>query len=589
MQPHSAARRSRPDAVTAWLLRAGAAITLAAACWSTAWADDPPSLPRHHIIAAENGMAAQAGLAILREGGSAVDAAIAAQMVLTLVEPQATGIGGGALLLYYDAATRKVTAWDGRETAPAAAGPDLFLDRDGKPLGYVEGGIGGRAVGVPGVLRMLEAAHRAHGKLPWSNLFTDAIKLAEGGIAVPKRMAEAIALDAPRLQRQAAIHDAFFQRDGTPLRPGAPYVNKTLADTLRLVAAGGANALMTGPIAAEIATAVRTDPNPGLLTADDLGAYQAKQRAVLCAPYRDHRVCGFGPPTAGGATVLETLNMLAHFDMPAMAPAAGATWGTDAAQLMMEAQRLAHADRLQYLADTDFVPVPLGGLLDRTYAAIRAQAIDVDHANPAPRAGNPDWTVPDPAFAPSLPQPEHGTSEIAVIDDAGNAVSMTTTVQDRFGARLMVRGFVLNNELTDFSALPDRDGRPIANRVEPGKRPRSAMAPTFVFDDSGRLEMITGSVGGAAIISYVAQALVETLDFHRTPQEAVASPRIATTGAAVLLEAGTPAVALAAPLEARGQKVTTTQLDSGTIIVRLTPDGFVGATDPRREGAALGD
>ncbi|HEX3347157.1 MAG TPA: gamma-glutamyltransferase [Acetobacteraceae bacterium] len=565
---------------------AGLLLTGALSLAPHAHADTPA--PHHHIIVTESPAASEAGLAVLRKGGSAIDAAIAAQMVLALVEPQASGIGGGAVLLYYDAAAKTVTAWDGREAAPAAAGPDLFLDRQGQPLPYREAGIGGRAVGAPGVVAMLQEAQAAHGKLPWADLFADAIRLAESGVAVPKRLAEASEADAATLQRQAAIL-GMFRPSGQPLQAGATFTNRPLADTLRAVASDGAKALATGPIAADIATAVRTDPNPGLLTVDDLGAYRAKQREVVCGPYRGRRVCGFGPPSAGGVAVQQTLGILAHFDLPSLAAKPDAPWKLDAVVLLVEAERLAHADRVLYLADSDFVPVPVRGLIDPDYLLVRAQLIDRDHAILAPRAGNPDWTQTGPPLAPAPAQPEHGTSHLAVVDDAGNAVAMTTTVNDRFGARILVRGFVLNNELTDFSFVPERDGRPVANRVQPGKRPRSSMSPTFVFGADGNLELIVGGVGGTAIISNVAEALVDSLDFGRTPQQAVAAPGIVTTGADVRLEAGTNLTGLAAPLQARGETVVISPADSGTIIIRVTRNGLVGAADPRRDGIALGD
>ena len=551
---------------------------------------DEAKLPHRHMIAAANPLAAEAGLAVLRDGGSALDAAIAAQMVLNLVEPQASGIGGGALLLYYDAASKNVSAWDGRETAPAAAGPDLFLDHDGKPLGSREARIGGRAVGVPGLLRMLETAHKVHGKLPWDRLFVYAAKLAETGTPVPRRLAAASASDAANLVHQAAAAATLLQPDRTPLPVGAVFTNRPLADTLRAVAAGGADAVLTGAVAAEIATAVRTDANPGLLTADDLAAYVPRQRTPVCGPYRDRRICGFGPPSAGGVTILQTLAFLSHFDMPALSAPPGGTWNTDAAQYLTEAARLAHADRRMYLADSDRVPVPVRGLLANDYLTVRAQLINRDHAIAVPTAGNPSWDGADhPPLSVAPPQPEHGTSDIAVIDDGGNAVSMTTSVNDVFGSRLMVRGFLLNDQLTDFSAQPERDGRPIANRVGPGKRPRSAMSPTFVFDSTGKLELVVGSAGGGDIIAYVTQAIVEMLDFNHSPQDALASPHIATTGNAALLEKDTVAASLAPALRARGQQVSIVPLDSGSVAIRVTPGGFLGGADPRRDGVAIGD
>ncbi len=559
-------------------------VALAVACGRADAAE--PAHPHHHMIVAAEPAAAAAGLEVLRAGGSAVDAAIAAQLVLTLVEPQSSGLGGGAMMLLYDAATGRVSAWDGRETAPAAAGPDLFLAADGHELGFREAGVGGRAVGVPGTLRMLEAAHRAYGRLPWERLFADAIRLAERGVPVPPRLAAAIATDTPLLGSRPASRAFFYHRDGTPLPAGALLVNRPLAETLRALASGGADALHRGALAAAIATAVRTDANPGLLTADDLAAYTPKRRDPVCGPYRVWVVCGMGPPSSGGPTVLQTLGLLAHFEIGGLAHAAGVP-GADAAHLLVEAGRLAWADRALYLADSDFVRVPLRGLLAPDYLTVRAQLIDRDRAMDLVRAGNPDWQAPD--LAPAPPQPEHGTSQISVVDDQGNAVTLTTTVQDMFGARLLVGGFLLNDELTDFSFTPSVAGRPVANRVEPGKRPRSSMAPTLVFDRAGRLRFVLGSVGGARIIGDVVQALVELLDWGATPVQAAAAAHVSTLGETADLETGTGAAGLAPVLEARGQKVRSYTSISGLGIIAVTPEGLAGGVDPRREGVAVGD
>jgi len=549
-------------------------------------ASGEPARARHHMIIAAEPLAAGAGLDVLRAGGSAVDAAIAAQAVLALVEPQASGLGGGAVMLHYAAASGKVTAWDGRETAPAAAGSDLFLAADGRPMGFYAAAVGGRAVGVPGAFAMLEAAHRAYGRLPWERLFAAAIGLAERGFAVPPRLAAAIAADAERLGSRPAARAYFFRPDGTPLQAGETVVNGSFAEALRAIAAGGAVALHRGALAVAIATAVRTDANPGLLTADDLAAYVPKQREPVCGPYRAWRVCGMGPPSSGGPTVLETLGLLAHLDIAGLARDAG-TPGVDAAHLLIEAERLARADRALYLADSDFVALPLPGLLAADYLTTRAQLIDRDRAMAGVRAGNPDW--PAPELAPAPAQPEHGTSQISVVDDDGNAVSLTTTVEDVFGSRLLVNGFLLNNELTDFSFVPSVAGRAVANRVEPGKRPLSSMAPTLVFDRAGRLRFVLGSVGGARIIGDVTQALVELLDWGVDPAAAAAAPHVSSLDDSADLEAGTTAAALAPALAARGQKVRSYTSISGLAIIALSPEELSGGADPRREGVAVGD
>jgi gamma-glutamyltranspeptidase/glutathione hydrolase len=540
-----------------------------------------PNLPQHRMVAAANRLAAEAGLAVLRSGGLAADAAVAIQAVLTLVEPQSSGIGGGAVALYYDAGHRTVTSWDGRETAPAATRPDIFLDHYGQPVRHQQAAIGGRAVGVPGTLRMLEALHSAYGKQNWAGLFTPAIALAEAGFPVSPRLARQISEDRANLRHQDAASAYFFPGD-VALAPGQLLVNRPLADALRAVASGGADALYRGPIAAEIATAVRTDPNAGLLTTDDLAAYRARQRAPVCGFYRGERVCSMGPPSAGGVAVLETLGMLQNFDLPRLA-----SNGIEAVYLLIEAERLALADRDHFMADTDFVPAPISGLLAPNYLGDRARLIDLEHAAHSVKAGNPDWAEPN--LAPQPQQPEHGTSQIIIIDDAGNALSMTTTVQDPFGSRLLVHGFLLNDELTDFSFQPEIDGRLVANRPEPGKRPRSAMSPTLVFDADGALHVLVGSQGGGRIISFVLQALVGMLDGGLSPAEAVGAGHVVTSGSDVLLEADTPAAALAPELIKRGEHVVIAPISSGEQAVMVTKAGLIGTADPRGEGVALGE
>lgn len=542
-----------------------------------------PEIATRHMVAAAHPLAAEAGRAVLRRGGAAIDAAIAVQAVLGLVEPQSSGIGGGAFLLHWDAATRALSAWDGRETAPRAAGPDLFLRPDGSPMGFHEAAVGGRAVGAPGVVAMLEAVHRRHGRLPWAELFAPAIALAEEGFPVSPRLAAAIAADRERLARDPAARAYFFLPDGSPLPVGHRLRNPAYAETLRAIEREGARALAEGPIAEAIVAAVRgASWNPGLLSPEDLRTYVPREREPVCVLYRVWRVCGMGPPSSGGVAVGQILGLLSHTWLGASDPR-----GAEAAHWLIEAGRLAFADRNLYLADSDFVRVPVRGLLDPAYLTVRAQAIDPARAAETVRPGNPPWR--EGGLAPDDTVRDFGTSHLSIVDASGNAVAMTTTIEDVFGARVMAAGFLLNNQLTDFSFRPEIDGRPVANRVEGGKRPRSSMAPTMVFDPQGALRVVLGSPGGARIIGYVAQTLVAILDWAMDPQAAIDLPRVVTVGQGAELEAGTEAERLAPLLEARGHRVTVRALPSGLQAIVITARGLEGGADPRREGVALGD
>jgi len=546
---------------------------------------------RKFMVAAANPLAVDAGYRMLRRGGAAIDAAIATQLVLTLVEPQSSGIGGGAFLMYFDG--KRVQAFDGRETAPAAATGALFLQSDGAPLAREAGIVGGRSVGAPGVLRMLELAHRQHGKLPWATLFGPAIALAERGFPVSARLNLLLRGD-PFLARDPVAAAYFYDRDGQAWPVGHQLKNPALARTLRAVAKGGARAFYQGRIAHDIAAKVAGHAsNPGLLNVFDLAAYRAKVRQPVCSDYRRWTVCGMPPPSSGGIAVGQILGMLETRDMAALPPRDGAP-APEAVHLFAEAGRLAYADRNRYVADTDFVPLPGAGvaaLLDKTYLAQRAALIGERSMGRAAPGTPPGMAV---AWGADRAPERPSTSQLAVVDARGAALSMTTSVEDAFGARQMVDGFLLNNQLTDFSFVPaDADG-PVANRVQGGKRPRSSMAPTLVFErGSRRLVLAIGSPGGSAIINYVAKTLVATLDWDLDVQQAISLPNFGSRNGPTELEQGRVAPGLVEALEARGHAVSVIEQNSGLQgIMRIERGGrplWFGGADPRREGSARGD
>ena len=591
------------------------AATLALAACHTPVNEPPPApelgsgyrsdlSPRHaerHMAAAANPLAAEAGREMLRQGGSAIDAAIAMQAVLTLVEPQSSGIGGGAFIMLWDGHT--VHAYDGRETAPAGATERLFLKADGQPMAFTAAQIGGRSVGTPGVLRALEMAHKKTGHLPWARLFEPAIRLSEQGFAISPRLHSLIAADRfiPHSPEMAAY---FLNADGTPKATGTRLKNPALAAVFKRIAKEGPDALYHGPIADEIARKVQGQRNAGSLSQADLAGYVAKERAPLCSDYKRWKICGMPPPSSGGiaiAQIMGTLQALEARDPRlAIAPMtplnsaspAGLEPTPKAVHLIAEAGRLAFADRALYVADADFVPVPVAGLVAPDYLAQRATLIgerSLGVAKPGQPAGI------QVAYAPDRSPLRISTSQVVAVDDQGGAVSMTTTVEAAFGSHLMVQGFLLNNQMTDFSFIPEENGQPVANRVQPGKRPLSAMAPTLVFDrQSGELLATLGSPGGSQIIEYVSKSLVAMLDWQLDPQAAISLPNFGSRNGATELESGLFSPALKQALKDKGHALSEIEMTSGIQAIVRTRDAqgkvmLSGGADPRREGEALGD
>ena len=554
-----------------------------------------------HMAAAANPLAAEAGREMLRQGGSAIDAAIAMQAVLTLVEPQSSGIGGGAFIMLWD--RHNVQAYDGRETAPAGATERLFLKADGTPMAFTDAQIGGRSVGTPGVLRALEMAHKKSGRLPWAKVFEPAIRLSEQGFAISPRLHSLIAAD--RFIAQSPDMAAYFlNADSSPKATGTLLKNPALAAVFKRIAKEGPDALYQGSIADEIARKVQGHRNAGSLSQADLKSYTAKQRAPLCTDYKQWKVCGMPPPSSGGIAVAQILGTLQALETRtprlAIAPMtpvksaspAGLEPTPEAVHLLAEAGRLAFADRALYVADADFTPVPVAGLVAPGYLAQRATLIgerSMGIAKPGQPAGI------QVAYAPDRSPLRISTSQVVAVDDQGGAVSMTTTVEAAFGSHVMVQGFLLNNQMTDFSFIPAENGQPVANRVQPGKRPRSAMAPTLVFDrNSGELLATVGSPGGSQIIEYVSKSLVAMLDWKLDPQAAISLPNFGSRNGATELEAGLFSPALKQALKDKGHALSEIEMTSGVQAIVRTRDAqgkvtLSGGADPRREGEALGD
>ena len=554
-----------------------------------------------HMAAAANPLAAEAGREMLRRGGSAIDAAIAMQAVLTLVEPQSSGIGGGALIMLWDG--KNVRTYDGRETAPAGATERLFLQADGTPMPFTRAQIGGRSVGTPGVLRALELAHKKHGRLPWAQLFEPAIKLAEQGFAISPRLHQLIASDSS-LRSSPDMVAYFLNADGSPKAIGTRLKNPALAAVLQRIANEGPDALYRGVVAQEIVRKVQGHANPGSLSLNDLKGYTAKERAPLCTDYQRWQVCGMPPPSSGGIAVAQILGTLQaleardkHYALAPLKPVktnapAGIEPDPQAVHLISEAERLAYADRAQYVADTDFVPVPVKGLVDPSYLASRAALIGERSMGTAEPGTPPGIQV---AYAPDRSPLRISTSQVVAVDDEGGAVSMTTTIESAFGSHLMVQGFLLNNEMTDFSFIPEENGQKVANRVEPGKRPRSSMAPTLIFDrQSGEFLATIGSPGGSQIIEYVAKSTIGLLDWNLDAQQAINLPNFGSRNGPTELERGQFSPALIQALKAKGHEVNEIDMTSGTQAIVRARDAqgklsLTGGADPRREGEALGD
>ncbi|GAA0792979.1 gamma-glutamyltransferase [Marinobacterium sediminicola] len=549
---------------------------------ATGWQRQETVVAESTLVVSAHPLATHAGMAMLDQNGSAIDAAIAVQAMLTLVEPQSSGIGGGAFLLYWDAKQQQLFAYDGRETAPASVTPDLFLNQDGSPMPWQQALVGGRSVGTPGVLRMLELAHQRHGKLPWQHTFEPAIRQAREGFSVTPRLHKLIADGInPGLGRYTEAREYFFTTAGEPLPVGTLRQNPELADSLTLIALQGADAFYQGPLASKIVAAVKAaGDNPGRLQPEDLANYQARERSPLCRLYREYRICGFPPPTSGGITLLQILGLMATQEL-----IVDALPDLEFSHRLTQASRLAYADRGRYLADGDFVDVPIDALLAPDYLQQRAKLIDPTRDMGQAAPGEPLPLQRSDDRSPERPS----TSHFVIRDAKGNLVSMTTSIEMAFGSTLMAGGFLLNNQLTDFSFVPELDGRPVANRIAPGKRPRSSMAPVIVFDKNNQPVAALGSPGGSRIINYVAQTLLLMLHTDLSLQEILHQGHISNRNGVTELEQDTAAEQLLFELQDRGHAVKIRELNSGIHALRKRDDGrWESGVDPRREGLALG-
>ncbi len=534
---------------------------------------------KYGVTSSADPRATEAGMEMLRKGGSASDAAMAMLLVLTLVEPQSSGIGGGGFLVHQNGKDGVLSTINGRETAPKAATPERFLDLEGKPLPFLKAFPGGKSVGVPGNLRLMAMAHKKWGKLPWATLFQPAIRLSEQGFVVNDTLAlrltqiEKLWADFPEAQK-------LYWVEGKPAPKGTVIKNPAFAKTLRMLAKKGPNVFYSGTSAQAIVDAVQKSPvSAGDMTLADLAAYKAKEQKALCAPYRIYVICGMAPPSSGATTVLQILGTLERFDLGKMGKDNPQSW-----HLISEAMHLAYADREKYLGDPDFVDVPANGMLDRAYLAQRSALIDPAIAAKSYPAGNPPGAMPRTA---AISSEVSGTSHFVAVDSKGNIATMTSTIEGPFGSQLIANGFFLNNELTDFTFAPEKDGAPVANRVQGGKRPLSSMSPTIVFDAKGKPILALGSAGGKRIIMHVTKTLIGALDFGLPLADAIALPNIYFAGDVVQIEQGTSLSAMADQLSRFGRTAQPTDLTSKVNGAQWTGSAWTGAADPRSEGAAL--
>jgi gamma-glutamyltranspeptidase/glutathione hydrolase len=535
---------------------------------------------KQHIVSAAHPLAAEAGNKILNDGGSAIDAAIAVHAVLGLIEPQSAGLGGGAFMLLYDANAKKVSAWDGREAAPAGATPELFLDKDGKPMRFADAVVGGRSVGVPGVVRLMAESHAKHGKLKWAQLFESAIELAEKGFPLAPRLHVHLVNDRI-VKNDPAAKSIYFEADGAPKSIGTLLKNPAYAETLRAIAKNGADAFYTGAVAEDMVKAVNGHANAGSLSKNDLSNYKVRVSDALCGPYRQYSVCGMPPPSAGGIAQIQVLGMLERHDLPKMRPLSA-----EAVHVVAEAQRLAYADRERYAADDKYADVPVAGLIDREYIKQRGDQVRLDKSMGVALAGTPKGIKA--AALEGDHYPSTGTTHFSIADQWGNIVAVTSSVESVFGSRLFVRGFFLNNQLTDFSLAPTKDGVAVANAVAAGKRPRSSMSPTIVMDKDGNPVLAVGSALGSVIINFVTKTLVATLDWKMDIQAAISLPHFGSRNGPTEVEAGTEAEKAIPGLKALGHEVRAVTLPSGLHGIMRTADGWQGGADPRRDGAVAG-